>query len=140
MTGGAEDEVEKNVLELGDEIIDQYNKGGDAVNNEGQPYIKKEDIPLFEEAYRRDGKAGLLKAVPDSYVEGMTASGTPEEAKARVQLYRDAGVKLPILRPAALGKPGNQHHGAVLYVGNGHSGRRVELALASGVVSLWIFI
>ena len=68
----------------------------------GEPYIKKEDMPLFEEAYRRDGKAGLMKAVPDSYVEGMTASGTPEEAKEKVQQYLDAGVKLPILRPAAL--------------------------------------
>ena len=66
----------------------------------GEPYIKKEDIPLFEEAHRRDGQAGLLKAIPDSYVEGMTASGTPEEVQKRVQQYRDAGVRLPILRPA----------------------------------------
>jgi len=44
---------------------------------------------------------GLIKAVPDSYVEGMTASGTPDEVKKRVQRYREAGVKLPLLRPAA---------------------------------------
>jgi hypothetical protein len=31
----------------------------------------------------------------------MTASGTPEEVKNRVQRYRDAGVKIPLLRPAA---------------------------------------
>jgi len=31
----------------------------------------------------------------------MTASGTPEEVKKRVQQYRDAGVKIPLLRPAA---------------------------------------
>ena len=43
----------------------------------------------------------LIKAIPDSYVEGMTASGTPDEVKARVQQYRDAGVKIPLLRPAA---------------------------------------
>ena len=47
------------------------------------------------------GMEGLIKAIPDSYVEGMTASGTPDEVKKRVQQYRDAGVKIPLLRPAA---------------------------------------
>lgn len=68
----------------------------------GEPYIRKEDIPRFEEAYARGGMEGLIRAVPDSYVEGMTASGTPAEVKKRVQQYRDAGVKLPLLRPAAI--------------------------------------
>jgi alkanesulfonate monooxygenase SsuD/methylene tetrahydromethanopterin reductase-like flavin-dependent oxidoreductase (luciferase family) len=67
----------------------------------GEPYIRKEDIPLFEKAYAQGGMEGLIKAVPDSYVEGMTASGTPAEVKRRVQQYRDAGVKIPLLRPAA---------------------------------------
>jgi hypothetical protein len=31
----------------------------------------------------------------------MTASGTPDEVRKRVQQYRDAGVKIPLLRPAA---------------------------------------
>ncbi len=67
----------------------------------GEPYIKKEDIPLFEKAHAEGGMEGLIRAIPDSYVEGMTASGTPEEVKKRVQQYRDAGVKIPLLRPAA---------------------------------------
>ena len=67
----------------------------------GEPYIRKEDIPLFEKAHAQGGMEGLIKAIPDSYVEGMTASGTPEEVKKRVQQYRDAGVKIPLLRPAA---------------------------------------
>ncbi len=67
----------------------------------GEPYMREEDIPVFEEAWRRGGKEALIEAVPDSYVEGMTASGTPEEVVARVQRYRDVGVQLPILRPAA---------------------------------------
>jgi hypothetical protein len=45
---------------------------------------------------------GLVKAVPDAYVEGLTASGTPSEVVGRVQQYRDAGVKLPLLRPATM--------------------------------------
>ncbi len=68
----------------------------------GEPYIKPEDIPVFEEAYARGGKEALIAAVPDSYVEGMTASGTPDEVVAKVQQFRDVGVRLPILRPAAV--------------------------------------
>jgi len=67
----------------------------------GEPYIRKEDIPRFEKAHAEGGMDGLIKAIPDSYVEGMTASGTPDEVKKRVQQYRDAGVKIPLLRPAA---------------------------------------
>jgi len=67
----------------------------------GEPYIHKEDIPLFEKAHAQGGMEGLIKAIPDSYVEGMTASGTPDEVKKRVQEYRDAGVQVPLLRPAA---------------------------------------
>jgi 5,10-methylenetetrahydromethanopterin reductase len=68
----------------------------------GEPHIRMEDVPRFEEAYRRGGLQGLMKAIPDSYVEGLTASGTPEEVRARVQRYREAGVRLPLLRPAAM--------------------------------------
>jgi alkanesulfonate monooxygenase SsuD/methylene tetrahydromethanopterin reductase-like flavin-dependent oxidoreductase (luciferase family) len=67
----------------------------------GEPYIRKEDIPLFEKAHAEGGMEGLIKAIPDCYVEGMTASGIPDAVKKRVQQYRDAGVKIPLLRPAA---------------------------------------
>lgn len=67
----------------------------------GEPHIHMEDVPRFEEAYRKGGMEGLVKAVPDSYVQGLTASGTPAEVLRRVQQYRDAGVKIPLLRPAA---------------------------------------
>jgi 5,10-methylenetetrahydromethanopterin reductase len=67
----------------------------------GEPYMREEDIPVFEEAWRRGGKEALIAAVPDSYVEGMTATGTPDEVVAKVQEYRDVGVQVPILRPAA---------------------------------------
>ncbi len=67
----------------------------------GEPYMHEEDIPIFEEAWKRGGKEALVAAVPDSYVEGMTASGTPEEVEKRIQQFRDVGVQLPILRAAA---------------------------------------
>lgn len=67
----------------------------------GEPYIKEEDLPRFEEAYRSGGKERLMAVLPPSYIEGLSASGTPDEVRERVQRYRQAGVKLPILRPAA---------------------------------------
>ncbi len=60
----------------------------------GEPYIHKEDIPLFEKAHAQGGMEGLIKAIPDSYVEGMTASGTPDEvkkARAAIPRRRRAG-------------------------------------------------
>ena len=68
----------------------------------GEPYIRQEDLPRFDAAYASGGMPALVAAVPDSMVEGMTASGTPEEVRARVEQYRQAGVQLPLLRPAAL--------------------------------------
>lgn len=72
----------------------------------GEPYINPNDLPRFEEAYRRGGKEGLTRAIPNSYVAGLTASGTPAQVIDKVQQYRDAGVKLPILRPAAASQTG----------------------------------
>jgi len=67
----------------------------------GEPYLRPEDFPMFRLAWERGGREELARTVPDSYVEGMTASGTPDEVVARVERYREAGVKLPVLRPAA---------------------------------------
>jgi alkanesulfonate monooxygenase SsuD/methylene tetrahydromethanopterin reductase-like flavin-dependent oxidoreductase (luciferase family) len=67
----------------------------------GEPYMDEADVPMFEEAWARGGKDELIRVVPDSYVEGMTATGTPDEVLERVQRYRDVGVQVPILRPAA---------------------------------------
>jgi alkanesulfonate monooxygenase SsuD/methylene tetrahydromethanopterin reductase-like flavin-dependent oxidoreductase (luciferase family) len=68
----------------------------------GEPHLRVEDLPMFENAWRRGGKEELIRAVPDAYVESMTASGTPDEVRARVERYRAAGVQLPILRPAVI--------------------------------------
>ncbi len=67
----------------------------------GEPYIHEGDSPKFEEAWERGGKAALIEAVPDSYIEGMTASGTPEQVKEKVARYREAGVQITVLRAAA---------------------------------------
>jgi 5,10-methylenetetrahydromethanopterin reductase len=67
----------------------------------GEPYINMADVPLIEKAYKQGGMNEVIRSLPESWIEGMTASGTPEHVIERVQKYRDAGVRLPILRPAA---------------------------------------
>ena len=67
----------------------------------GEPHIKPEDLPMFVEAYQAGGKEALAASIPISYLEGLTASGTPEQVLERVDRYRRAGVNLPLLRPAA---------------------------------------
>lgn len=65
----------------------------------GEPHLKAEDIPRCQAAYARGGMEALIAALPDSYVEGMTATGTPDEVRARVQRYRDVDVDLPCSAP-----------------------------------------
>jgi hypothetical protein len=72
----------------------------------GEPHIDEADLPKFKRAYEQGGKAGLIDAIPDSYVAGLTASGTPTEVIEKVEQYRAAGVELPLLRPAALDQTG----------------------------------
>jgi alkanesulfonate monooxygenase SsuD/methylene tetrahydromethanopterin reductase-like flavin-dependent oxidoreductase (luciferase family) len=67
----------------------------------GEPFIRAEDLPRFEKAFQEGGMPRLIHSIPDSYIEGLTASGTPTEVQDRIEQYRAAGVKLPILRPAA---------------------------------------
>ena len=67
----------------------------------GEPYIDPALVPELEAAHHRGGPDALARALPASTVEGLTIAGTPDEARERIQRYRDAGVKLPIVRPAA---------------------------------------
>src|SRR5262245_15191017 len=65
----------------------------------GEPAINRDDFPMLLEALRTGGKAAVAKALPQSLVEHTTAAGTPDEAVARVERYRRAGVTFPLLRP-----------------------------------------
>jgi alkanesulfonate monooxygenase SsuD/methylene tetrahydromethanopterin reductase-like flavin-dependent oxidoreductase (luciferase family) len=67
----------------------------------GEPYIDPGLVPELEQAHHRGGPDALARALPASMVQGLTAAGTPADVVARIQRYRDAGVKLPIVRPAA---------------------------------------
>jgi alkanesulfonate monooxygenase SsuD/methylene tetrahydromethanopterin reductase-like flavin-dependent oxidoreductase (luciferase family) len=67
----------------------------------GEPHLDPAALPALEAAHARGGDAALARALPRAMVSGLTAAGTPETVIQRVQRYRDAGVRLPILRPAA---------------------------------------
>lgn len=67
----------------------------------GEPVIDPTDIPRLTRAYEHGGMDALAAAFPDSYVLGLTASGTADRVRRRVDEYLDAGVTLPVLRPAS---------------------------------------
>jgi alkanesulfonate monooxygenase SsuD/methylene tetrahydromethanopterin reductase-like flavin-dependent oxidoreductase (luciferase family) len=67
----------------------------------GEPHIDPDALPALESAYRTGGKRALELALPPETVASLTAAGTEDDVRERVQAYRDAGVTLPILRPAA---------------------------------------
>jgi len=67
----------------------------------GEPHIDPGLVPELEQAYHRGGPDALARALPASMVQGLTAAGTPDEVVARIERYRHAGVRLPIVRPAA---------------------------------------
>jgi 5,10-methylenetetrahydromethanopterin reductase len=67
----------------------------------GEPYIDPALVPSLEAAHHRGGPDALARALPATMVQGLTAAGTPDDVRARIQRYRDAGVRLPIVRPAA---------------------------------------
>ncbi len=66
----------------------------------GDSNIHEEDFPMFVEAVKKGGEELLARTLPLSYVENLTASGTPREVLDRLEKYRGAGVTLPIIRPA----------------------------------------
>jgi alkanesulfonate monooxygenase SsuD/methylene tetrahydromethanopterin reductase-like flavin-dependent oxidoreductase (luciferase family) len=67
----------------------------------GEPVIREDDLPVLRAAFERGGPEALARALPRAYVEELTACGVADDVARRIQAYRDAGVQLPLLRPAA---------------------------------------
>jgi ribA/ribD-fused uncharacterized protein len=67
----------------------------------GEPAIDPDDLPRFAAAFDRAGQAGLQEVLPEHYVTSLTATGTVADVRDRVAAYRQAGVELPLVRPAA---------------------------------------
>lgn len=69
----------------------------------GEPHLTPADLEGFLDTFRSHGASALEDRLTDELVGALSASGTPEQAHARIDRYRGAGVDLPLLRPA--------HHG-----------------------------
>jgi 5,10-methylenetetrahydromethanopterin reductase len=67
----------------------------------GEPAIDRKDFPMLKAALDRGGRAAVAEVLPRSLVENTTATGTPDEVRARVERYRKAGVTFPLVRPQA---------------------------------------
>jgi 5,10-methylenetetrahydromethanopterin reductase len=67
----------------------------------GEPFIDEDELPRLYSAYADGGRDALAKALSRKTVQGLTAAGTVADVVNKVQEYRDAGVHLPIVRPAA---------------------------------------
>lgn len=67
----------------------------------GEPHIDPEELPRLHAAYYEGGRDALARALSSRTVENLTACGTPDAVLRRIQAYRDAGVRLPIVRPSA---------------------------------------
>jgi alkanesulfonate monooxygenase SsuD/methylene tetrahydromethanopterin reductase-like flavin-dependent oxidoreductase (luciferase family) len=65
----------------------------------GEPALDPQDFPSLMAALEKGGKAAVARALPQTLIERTTACGTPEEVVERVQRYRSAGVKFPLIRP-----------------------------------------
>lgn len=68
--------------------------------NLGDPYVKEEDIPKFKKVYAEGGMKALMEAIPESYLTGLTACGTPKEVEDKIEEYIKAGIHTIIIRPA----------------------------------------
>ncbi|MCX8200893.1 MAG: LLM class flavin-dependent oxidoreductase [Candidatus Caldarchaeum sp.] len=67
----------------------------------GEPSVSDELIQELLRSYRSGGFEKLMQDIPETVLENLTAVGTPSEVRDRIEKYREAGVELPIIRPAA---------------------------------------
>ena len=51
----------------------------------------------MHEAWARGDRAGAGAAIPDDVVDDLVLHGSPEQCRAQVQAYADAGVRTPVI-------------------------------------------
>ncbi|HKT21188.1 MAG TPA: LLM class flavin-dependent oxidoreductase [Nitrososphaerales archaeon] len=73
----------------------------------GEEVVTEDLIRRMADSYRIGGKEKLARDIPLQVVKSLTAFGSPRDVSERVEEYREAGIDLPIVRPAgaALMKP-----------------------------------
>ena len=64
------------------------------------------DVAAIKAAFDAGDRPGAERLVPDALLEAITAAGTPEQCRAKVEAYRRSGITLPIISPRAGGPAG----------------------------------
>jgi alkanesulfonate monooxygenase SsuD/methylene tetrahydromethanopterin reductase-like flavin-dependent oxidoreductase (luciferase family) len=59
-------------------------------------------------AWQKGDQTGAAKLVPDAMIQALGIAGTARECRERVEAYRQAGIKLPIIFPVGGGPDGKQ--------------------------------
>src|SRR5262245_7343938 len=62
-----------------------------------------EDVARIRDAFERGDRAEAARRVPDALIAAISAAGTPEDCRAKIELYRRSGIALPIVSPRASG-------------------------------------
>jgi probable F420-dependent oxidoreductase len=67
-----------------------------------------EAVARIKAAFDSGDRAEAARRVPDALLAAITAAGTPEQCRAKVEAYRRSGIALPIISPRASGPGGKQ--------------------------------
>jgi probable F420-dependent oxidoreductase len=65
-----------------------------------------EAVASIKEAFDAGHRVEAERRVPDALLAAISAAGTPEQCRARVEAYRRSGIALPIISPRASGPGG----------------------------------
>jgi probable F420-dependent oxidoreductase len=60
-------------------------------------------VGKIKDAFDRGGREAATRAVPDELIDEVALAGTPKECRERVEVYRRAGLGLPIISPRVAG-------------------------------------
>ena len=67
-----------------------------------------EEAKTVREAWLKGDREGATKLVPDAMVQSLGIVGSAAESRKRVEAYRESGIKLPVIFPAASGPDGKK--------------------------------
>ena len=73
-----------------------------------------DEVQAMTQAWREGRFEDALALAPTGLVDSVALAGSPEECRARLQKYRDAGIKLPIVSPRASGPDSKERAMAVI--------------------------
>lgn len=62
----------------------------------------------IKSAFEHGGREAAARAVPDELIDAVALAGSARECRARVEEYRKAGLRLPIISPRGSGTDGKQ--------------------------------